>query len=265
MIGNVGSNDDLSLLRAFRKNRADEERSLTRLASGKRINTGADDPAGLISSEQLSAAIASLEAESRSIERANSNAAITDGRVAQVSTMLNDVKALQVASANTGGMSDAEIEANQMQIDSIVASARRFIGDTVSSLDGFKMADGGNAALEDKLNTVATTLASFATGGANSLASGNFEQASTALGAAVTNISEVRGTIGAYQKHTLEPRLNSSAIERENLLSARSEIVDTDYAVETARLAQAKIRTTSTVALLRISRQNSLRVLDLLS
>lgn len=265
MVGKIGSNDELSLLRAFRKNRADEERSLTRLASGKKINTGADDPAGLISSEQLSAAIASLEAESRSIERANSNAAITDGRVAQVSTMLNDVKALQVASANTGGMSDAEIEANQMQIDSIVASARRFIGDTISSLDGFKMADGGNAALENKLTAVADTLSTFATGGTNSLASGNFEQASDALSAAVTNISQVRGTIGAYQKHTLEPRQNSSAIERENLLAARSEIVDTDYAVETARLAQAKIRTTSTVALLRISRQNSLRVLDLLS
>ena len=69
----------LGALRALDRNQAGLSRATNRLATGRRINTGADDPAGLISSEQLSAAIKSLEAETRSLERAHSFANLCCG------------------------------------------------------------------------------------------------------------------------------------------------------------------------------------------
>ena len=53
--------------------------TLQRLSSGLRINRGADDPAGLIASENLSAAIASLDAQSRGMDRADAVANVADG------------------------------------------------------------------------------------------------------------------------------------------------------------------------------------------
>jgi flagellin len=81
--------------------------SLQKMATGSRINRGADDPAGLISSEQLSAALASLDAESSGMDRADAVANVADGALSEVSGLLSDANAAAVANANTGGMSQA--------------------------------------------------------------------------------------------------------------------------------------------------------------
>ena len=62
-----------TVLARFTLNRTQREMGnvLRRLATGFRINSGRDDPAGLIASERLSAEIKSMEAQSRSIARAD--------------------------------------------------------------------------------------------------------------------------------------------------------------------------------------------------
>ena len=87
----------------YNKNLNTQNDVMKRLASGRRINSGKDDPAGLIAATRLEAAIASLEAESRAIQRTNANANIADGHLSQLSEMSADLQGLVVAGANTAG------------------------------------------------------------------------------------------------------------------------------------------------------------------
>lgn len=263
MIGSLSGSNSLTSIFALRKNTGLLNQSLERLASGKKINSGKDDPAGLISSTQLEAAIAALEAESRVIQRSNSNANIADGNTAQLSSLMNELNSKLVASANTGGMSDAEIQANQIEINAIVSGIQRFTNDAISSLDGFRIPDGGNEKLADALRAAAASVSTLASGGENSLDSGNFDAAQTIISEASSAAATARGTIGAYQT-TLEPRQNALQVNRENLLASKSRIADTDFAVEIGNHARASILTSASIKVLKISQQQDAQVLNLL-
>lgn len=264
MVGSLSGSNSLTSIFALRKNIGLLNQSLERLASGKKINSGKDDPAGLISSTQLEAAIAALDAESRTIQRANSNANIADGHTAQLSSLMNELKAKQVASANTGGLSDAEIQANQVEVDAIVSSIQRFTSDAISSLDGFSIPGGGNEKLADSLRAAAAAVSTLASGGENNLSSGNFDAAETIVNDASSAAATARGTIGTYQKSTLQPRLNSLQVNRENLLASKSRIADTDFAVEIGNHTRASILTSASIKVLKISQQQNAQVLNLL-
>ena len=238
---------------------------LQRLATGRRINAGSDDPAGLVAATNLEAAITALDAESRTLQRADSNANITDGHAAQLSSMMGELRGLVVASANQAGISDAELAANQMQIDNLSASIQRFAQDTISSLDGINLPDGGNEQLAQQLQDAANAVATLASGGVNDLSSGNFDAMQTVLDNATTAFAEARGTVGAYQRYNVQSRLNSVAAEREALTAAHSRIVDADFAEETSNLARAQVQTAASVKLLQIANQKAATVLALLS
>src|SRR5688500_15226176 len=96
----------------------DLQNRLTRLSTGLRINSGKDDPAGLIASEALRSNIIATEKAITNSERANQLIATADSALGQVSQLLNDIRGLVSEAANTGALSDEQIEANQLQIDS---------------------------------------------------------------------------------------------------------------------------------------------------
>jgi flagellin len=114
--------------------------SLQRLSTGLRINTGRDDPAGLIASEMM-------RAEKKAISAAISNAAAADNMVGvaesglgEVSSLLLDLEDLVDRSANDAALGATEIQANQLQIDSILSSINR-ISSSVS-YKGNKLLNG---------------------------------------------------------------------------------------------------------------------------
>jgi flagellin len=264
MIGTI-SNNSLSIQNVFRRNSAEQDHSLQRLATGQRINSGSDDPAGLIAATELDAALTALDAESRGLQRVNSNATITDGHLSELTSMMGELRSLTVASANSGGLSDAEVAANQMRIDSLSASIQRFTGDAVKSLDGIRLPDDGNRQLAQSLQDAAASVSTLATGGANSLASGNFAAIQSVLDAGTTAFAEARGTVGAYQKDDVQTRLNAIAKERESIASAYGNIMDTDYAAEAANQTRSQILLEANVQTLKIANQNAGAVLSLLS
>ena len=98
---------------------------LNRLSTGLRINSGKDDPAGLIASELLKADITGTNMAIRNAQRANSIIAIADSSLGQVANLLNDIKALVVEAANTGAMNAQQIAANQLQVDASIDSIDR--------------------------------------------------------------------------------------------------------------------------------------------
>jgi len=212
--------------------------SLERQSTGMRINRGADDPAGLISSEQLNAQLAALDAETRAMERADSVAATADAALLTVSDQLSEAKALAVANANTGGMSDAEIEANRMQAESIVQSVDRQL--STASFNDVKLFDGGVTlkAGGETFTIDATTPATLGLSGVNTA---NPDELSSAVQTAAGRVNVLRGRIGAFQTNQIDAQRRGKTVEFENVSAANSIIRDTDFAAESARFARARI------------------------
>ncbi len=113
---------------------------LERLSTGLRINKGADDPAGLIISERLRAEIKGIEQGIKNTERASNVIATAEGALAEVSDLLNSIKALVVEASNTGAFSPEELEANQRSIDSAIDTITRI--SNTSTFAGLKLLNG---------------------------------------------------------------------------------------------------------------------------
>jgi len=104
--------------------------SLRRLSSGVRINTAADDPAGLIISELLRGEMVSIDRAISNTQRATNIIATTEGALNEVNSLLVEIRDKVVEAASTGALSEEEINANQLQIDSAVRSIARVANST---------------------------------------------------------------------------------------------------------------------------------------
>lgn len=120
----------LTATRHLARNQADLRLHLQRLSTGLRINRGADDPAGLIASERLRSEMRTIGQAIENSERASHVLATAEGALQEVSSLLLDLQSLIVSSANQSGLTDEEVRANQLQIDSILASINRIANTT---------------------------------------------------------------------------------------------------------------------------------------
>src|SRR3954463_14534458 len=116
------------------------EQALGRLSTGLRINTGKDDPAGLIASENLRSDITSITKAISNTDRANEVIATADSALGQVSGLLNDIRGLVTEAANSGAAGADQIAANQLQIDQSLKALNQ-IAQTVT-FQGRKLLDG---------------------------------------------------------------------------------------------------------------------------
>ena len=117
--------------------------ALTRLSTGLRINSGKDDPAGLIASQQLGSEINSIGQSIKNSQRAGNIIATADAALGEVSSLLSDVRTLVQSSANKGAVSAAEIAANQVQVDNALDAITRISQTTVFA--GQKLLNGSKS------------------------------------------------------------------------------------------------------------------------
>jgi flagellin-like hook-associated protein FlgL len=149
---NVSSlNAQLSLA----KSNSELQTALTRLSTGLRINTGKDDPAGLIASEILGSDITSTSQAVTNSESANQMIATADSALGQVSSLLNDIRGLIEAAANTGAMSSSQIAANQLQVDSSLEAIDRIA--QITQFQGERLLDGNLDFLTTGVNSSQVT------------------------------------------------------------------------------------------------------------
>ncbi len=116
--------------RVFDQNTASQNKALGRLSTGLRINSGRDDPAGLIASETLRSSKVALTAATNNARRADTVLSIAEGALQEVNSLLLDLENLVDQSSNAGALNDAEVKANQNQIDSILSSINRLANST---------------------------------------------------------------------------------------------------------------------------------------
>jgi len=103
----------------------ESSKSINRLSTGLRINSAADDPAGLIISENFRAQIQSLGQAIRNNQDAINFAKTAEGALDEVNKLLRDARSLAIAAGNTATLDSAQIQANQSQLSSIISSVTR--------------------------------------------------------------------------------------------------------------------------------------------
>src|SRR4051812_39058783 len=111
----ISINTNLNALRSVGRMHAAESdmtTSITRLSTGLRINSAKDDPAGLIAVTALTQDLVKIDAHLNADQRATFDARSADGKLAQRSRLLIELKSLVVEQANKSGLSDEEKQAN---------------------------------------------------------------------------------------------------------------------------------------------------------
>jgi flagellin len=104
--------------------------SIQRLSSGLRINSAADDPAGLIISETFKAQITGLNQAISNAQDGVNYTKTADGALSEVSSLLNTARGLAVAASNTATITSSQQQADNLQLQSIVQSINRIAATT---------------------------------------------------------------------------------------------------------------------------------------
>lgn len=116
--------------------------SINKLSTGLRINSAADDPAGLIVSEAFRAQISGIDQAMRNNQDAINFAKTAEGALDEVNRLLRDARSLAVASGNSATLTDAQKQANQAQLSSIASSITRI--STQTQFGTKKLLDGSS-------------------------------------------------------------------------------------------------------------------------
>ncbi len=158
-------------------------KSVQRLSSGLRINTAADDPAGLAISEQLRAQIAGLNAAIRNTERAINLVNTIEGALNEVNSLLISMRELALDAANSGINNETSLAADQAEIANAIQTITRISDTTQFSIQ----------TLLDGTFENSVTLASPNAGGITELDNSSLRTGTYTI--SVTNITQATATI----------------------------------------------------------------------
>ena len=254
--------------------------SLQRLSSGLRVNSAKDDAAGLYAAELMSADIRGVNQASRNASDGISLAQTAEGALGQIANNVQRIREIAVQSSN-GTVQDrtglqAEVDQLTQEISRIVDTTE-FNGTSLfTSATSITFQVGQDGATN---NQVAVSTINLDTAGASGLHtySGSLTATSTvnvssaatasaAIGNMDTDIAKIaqnRATFGAVQNR-FEAVISNLQNYAENLTAARSRIMDTDFAMETANLTRTQVLQQAGVAMLSQANATPQSVLALL-
>jgi len=247
--------------------------SFKRLSSGFRINSAADDSAGLQISNRLSSQIQGLN---QAISNANdgiSLAQTAEGAMEEITTSLQRIRVLAVQSQN-GINNSKDRTALQKEVSALkkeisrIATTTEFGGvKLLSGTFSAKFLVGANAGQNISIN-ISRTGGGYGTSGLGlaNLSISSVANASAALASidsAIRTIDSKRADLGALQNRFQSTIRNLSNIV-ENVSAARSRIRDTDFAKETAELTRAQILQQASTTILSQANQRPQAALSLL-
>jgi flagellin len=280
---------------ALTKNERAMSQTMERLSTGQRINSAADDAAGLAISSKMTSQINGLNMAVRNANDAISMVQTADGALIEVSNMLQRMRELAVQAASATNTDtdrdslDLEFEALTDEIDRIGettqwngtlildgslgaitfqvgANANQTIGTQFGSVDT-DTGEGVAFGLFNGLDTVGLGNGTDNTAGAlnvESLQSVDLATAAiTRVDNAIANLNEHRASLGAVINR-LEYAADNLSNVSQNASASRSRILDADYASETTELARTQIIQQAGTAMLSQANQQAQSVLALL-
>ncbi len=260
--------------------------SVQRLSSGLRVNSAADDAAGLAIRELMRADIASLNQGVRNANDAISLIQTADGALGVIDEKLIRMKELaEQASTGTYGsaqrlMIESEYQAMASEITRIAnatdfngvhllngnLSSATHNGESMTSTGKLKVHFGaGNDSAEDYYYVQIGNSTASALGVGNSAATSSAaytvstqhaaQKALEGITSAINSKDQIRANLGAMQNR-LENTISNLQIQAENLQAAESQISDVDVATEMTEFVRNQILTQAGVAML--SQANSM-------
>lgn len=234
--------------------------SFQKLSSGFRVNTAADDAAGLAVSESMKSQIRSYTVAERNAGDAISMAQTAEGALGEVHDILGRMRELAVQSSN-GSLTDTdrgylntEFAALQSEIGRIQGSTK-FNGvsllNTAVATSPVKFQVGLNNVASDQIDVTfgGVDLSGVGTANANvSTATGALTSLS-AIDTAIGSVSSYRSKFGSAMNR-LDVATSNIQTMRLNISAANSRIRDVDVATETASLSRNQVLTQAGASIL---------------
>ena len=246
---------------------ASQSKASQRLSSGKKINSAADDAAGLAISDKMRAQIKGLDMAAKNAEDATSLIQTAEGSLTEVTNMVQRIRELSVQAANdTNTNEDRQKIAKEMvqlfdEIDAISSrtefNSKKLTNGTAQDLH-FQIGANGGQKLElniDSMNAKAlnsvfggsmrgkvSALAAASAGGvaAKAIAGESWSGFLTNIDKALATVNDQRAALGATQNR-LDYTIKNLNVSSENLAAAKSRIEDTDMAKEMMNLTAANV------------------------
>jgi flagellin len=243
--------------------------NFSRLSSGLRIATAADDAAGLGISERMRSQIRSLGQAGRNAQDGISLAQTAEGALNEVSNNLIRMRELAIQAAN-GTLSTADRSVINTEFQALDDEINRIAGDT--QFNGVNLLNAsGNVAIQVGLDTGETinvgtqnvTSTGLAIGSLDTTSTANASTALAALDTAINSVATSRGNLGSAVNR-LGSTYRSIQNTREGLSAAESRIRDVDVAMETADLTRNSILQQASVSILAQANQQPQLALSLL-
>jgi flagellin len=288
----VNTNVNASIAQnALVRNERSMNTAMERLSTGQRINSAADDAAGLAISSRMTSQIRGLEVGIRNANDAISMISTADGALVEVTNMLQRMRELALQASN-GTTTAADRNYLSSEYTNLLSEIERIAQNTqwngADILDGNANGTSGTVSYQVGANGGQTVSVNFGnltsavhanTGSgmmetvhsaADDLVAGTTASAITkgtsavnAIDSAITAVNSQRATFGAAVNQ-LTYAVDNLANVKVNSEAARSRVLDTDYARETSELARTQIIQQAGTAMLAQANQLPQTVLSLL-
>jgi len=260
---------------ALAKNARELESAMTKLSTGKKINSAADNASGLAMSNRMTSQINGLGAAIKNANDAISMVQTGEGALEEITDMLQRMRELAVTAA-TGTATAADRDYLDAEYQKLIAEIDRVADNT--QWNGGNIIDGsagtsGTVTFQVGANASQTIAVAFGdmtyTSSMSAVAAGDVDtaaNATTAIGVldtAITKVSNQRAVFGAASNQ-LEHAVDNLTNIKVNAEASRSRILDTDYAESTAELARTQIIQQAGTAMLAQANQLPQTVLALL-
>lgn len=254
--------------------------SMERLSSGLRVNSAKDDAAGLAIADRMTSQIRGMTVAMRNANDGISMAQTAEAGMGTITETLQRMRDLAVQAANRAAVSSEDRQKLQTEFKQLGAEVKRIIQNTEfngkkilnGSLRGANFQIGANTATDNQISVTVSDLL-----GVNSLSAlyGNrlsigasatsnaVRSAINAIDTAIRKVDIFRSNLGAIQNRFMTTIANlQSSIENQS--SARSRIMDADFASETSNLSRSQILQQAGTAMLAQANQVTQGVLQLL-
>ncbi|MCV2355013.1 flagellin FliC [Paucibacter sp. B2R-40] len=251
--------------------------SMQRLSSGMRVNSSKDDAAGLAIAERMQSQIRGMNVAVRNANDGISLSQTAEGALSKVGDSLQRMRELGVQARNATNTT-TDLDSIGKEFTELGAEIQRVLAGTTFNGKAILGANAGAQLFQIGANTTAndsvtvTTVNMTGDADITAVTSDVIDNTKTAtdlkttidnIDAAINTVSSERATLGAAQNR-FEAVISNLMVSVENQSSARSRIMDADYASETANLSRANILQQAGTAMISQANQMPQQVLSLL-
>ncbi|MEX3745312.1 MULTISPECIES: flagellin N-terminal helical domain-containing protein [Lysinibacillus] len=263
----------LSILNNMNRHYGAMNKSMLRISSGYRINSAADDPAGLAISEKMRAQIRGLNMAAKNIQDGISLVQTAEGALNETHAMIQRMRELAVEAANDT-LTDSDREKLDLEFQELKKEIQRISKDTEfntktllngdHTTNGIKIQAGANSGQSIELFINDMGAGALGLNDTTSIATReDADKTISTMDEALKRVSNERSRLGAYQNR-LEHAYNANVNTAENLQAAESRIRDADIAKEMMNMVKAQILMQASQYVLAMQLQQAQSILKLL-